>query len=95
MVLRTRKGKEAEALVLAAIHDLWEERGYAPTFREIGDRVGLAHSAVHGYVRVLGEAGLVHDEPHIARSLRLSPAGRSRLRAARRARVLEGAVSAQ
>lgn len=79
MVLRTRKGKEAEAQILAAIGDLWEERGLAPTVREIGDRVGLAHSGVHRYIRALGEAGLVHDEPHIARSIRPTALGWTRL----------------
>ena len=93
MVLRTRKGREAEALVLAAIHDLWTEQGYAPTVREIGVRIGMAHSAVHGYVRALGEAGLVHDEPNIARALRLSDAGRARLAAGRGSDGIEAAIS--
>jgi DNA-binding MarR family transcriptional regulator len=75
----TRKGKEAEARVLAAIAAMWEERGYPPTYRELGDRIGIAHSAVHGYVRTLSEAGLVHEEAHLARSLRLSDIGRTLL----------------
>ena len=93
--MRTRKGREAEALVLIAIYDLWEERGFAPTVREIGVRIGMTHSAVHGYARTLAEAGLVHDEPHIARSLRLSAAGRDRVAASRRSYGLEGAINAQ
>jgi SOS-response transcriptional repressor LexA len=95
VVLRTRKGREAEALVLIAIHDLWDERGYAPTVREIGARIGMAHSAVHGYTRSLAEAGLVHEEPNIARSLRLSAAGHDRVAASRHSHGIERTVSAQ
>ena len=95
MVLRTRKGREAEALVLVAIDDLWKERGFAPTVREIGARIGMAHSAVHNYVRSLAEAGLVHDEPHIARSIRLSAAGMQRVDAERSGSGVEAAVAAQ
>jgi Mn-dependent DtxR family transcriptional regulator len=75
-VKRTHKGKEAEARILVAILSYWDERGYPPTYREIGSRIGVAHSAVHGYIRDLSEAGLVHGTPSTARSLRLSPAGR-------------------
>jgi repressor LexA len=90
MVLRTRK--EAEAQILAAIHDLWEERGYPPTYREIGARVGMAHSAVHGYIRSMSEAGLVDEAPNIARSLRISAAGNSLLAFIDDDRVVEGAI---
>ena len=95
MVLRTRKGREAEALVLAAIADLWEEWGYPPTVRDIGSRIGMAPSAVHGYIRSLSEAGLVHDEPNIARSLRVSDAGFAHLASERELRRLKRTVTAQ
>lgn len=75
----TKRGKEAQDRVLAAILSLSAERGYPPTYREIGERVGLAHSAVHNHMRTLSEAGLVHEDPRTARSLRISRAGLDRL----------------
>lgn len=84
MVSRYVKGKESEARVLEAIYDLRMIMGYGPSYREIGEHIGLATSAVHGHVKRLYEAGLVYDTPKsIARTLRLTAAGHQRLRDSR------------
>ena len=67
--------------ILTAIADLTEEKGYPPTFREMGKRLGLS-STGSVFHRCLGlaEAGLV--EPcgtKKARGIRLTPAGAVRL----------------
>jgi DNA-binding MarR family transcriptional regulator len=76
VVNRRRPREEVEGLILVAIRELSEEHGIPPNFRELGARVGLTHSAAHGYVARLRQAGLVHDPttPQ-ARSLVLTPAG--------------------
>ena len=80
MVLR-RSREEALGLTLLAIRDLTASKGYAPTYREIGLHINRAPSLAYGYVRALEQAGLVHDEPNIARTLRVTPAGSDRLAA--------------
>jgi Mn-dependent DtxR family transcriptional regulator len=75
-----RNGKEALVLTLAAIDHLTRERGYPPTYRDLGARLGIAHSAVYYRVRDLARDGLVHDTPGIARGLRVTRTGRAALR---------------
>jgi SOS-response transcriptional repressor LexA len=69
------KGKEAQGLVLQAIHELTLKRGYAPSYREIAAEMGTVQSNVHYHIRNLVAAGLVHDTPNTARALRLSDTG--------------------
>jgi SOS-response transcriptional repressor LexA len=73
------KGKEAQGLVLQAIHELTLKRGYAPSYREIAAEMGTVQSNVHYHIRNLVAAGLVHDTPNTARALRLTDAGRAAL----------------
>ena len=68
-------------VVLLAIQELSVERGIPPTYREIGVRIGMAHSAVHGIMRRLVDSGYVVEEPRSARTVRLTKGGRRRLTA--------------
>lgn len=68
--------------ILAAISSL-AAKGYQPTYRDVATHVGIAVSAVHRHVRALRGRGLVHAEDAIARSLSVTPDGRSVLEHAR------------
>ena len=63
---------ERSAEVLRAIYELAMSRGYCPTVREVGARVGLASSSsVWFQVERLRRAGYVTDDIGKARTLRL------------------------
>ena len=56
--------------VLTVIRDSIELRGYPPSMREIGDRVGLtSSSSVAHQLRVLEEKGFLKRDPHRPRAL--------------------------
>ena len=56
--------------VLTVIRDSIELRGYPPSMREIGERVGLtSSSSVAHQLRVLEEKGLLKRDPHRPRAL--------------------------
>jgi repressor LexA len=58
--------------VLAAIEDHLAERGYPPTVRQIGQRVGLSStSAVINQLRKLERLGLIVRDGNDARAIRL------------------------
>lgn len=60
------------ATITECIRDLGLERGYPPTIREIGDRLGIAYSTVMYWIRHLENEGVVLRDPGIARSVRLA-----------------------
>lgn len=62
---------------LSAIDRFVGEHGYPPTYRDLGIELGITHSAVFYRVRDLVCLGLVNDQPGIARSLRVTAAGRT------------------
>jgi len=56
--------------VLTVIHDSIERRGYPPSMREIGERVGLtSSSSVAHQLRVLEEKGYLRRDPNRPRAL--------------------------
>ena len=56
--------------VLTVIKDSIERRGYPPSMREIGERVGLtSSSSVAHQLRVLEEKGYLKRDPHRPRAL--------------------------
>ncbi len=61
--------------ILRAVADLTAAEGFAPTLREVGERVGLSHNAVYYHVEILVGAQLLTARPNTARSLRVSPHG--------------------
>ena len=56
--------------VLTVIRDSLERRGYPPSMREIGERVGLtSSSSVAHQLRVLEEKGFIRRDPNRPRAL--------------------------
>ena len=65
-----------EKAILKFIEKELEEKGYAPSVREIGKAVGLKSTAtVHGYLAKLSEKGYIKKEDQKGRTLRLLKGG--------------------
>jgi repressor LexA len=61
---------ERQARILEVIRDFTEERGYPPSVREIGERVGLSSSStVQSHLKSLEKRGLIHRDPTKPRAL--------------------------
>ena len=57
--------------ILQAISDFKAERGYPPSVREIGQRVGLSSSStIHAHLKALEKRGLISRDPTKPRALR-------------------------
>ncbi|HEY9721607.1 MAG TPA: winged helix-turn-helix transcriptional regulator [Oscillatoriaceae cyanobacterium] len=72
----TREGERARGKMLRLIRDYHDAHGYAPSFRDLGDGVRLSPGTVTYHLQRLQLAGLVAWDEGIARSLRLTDAGR-------------------
>lgn len=59
--------------ILTAIKDYIKQHGYPPSFREIGDMVGLqSTSSVQKYIKKMLELGVLEtDHPGMARAIRV------------------------
>ena len=58
--------------ILKAIEELIDEKGYSPTVREIGARVGIDQPGItHFHLKKLAEQGLVTWVPEQLRTIRL------------------------
>jgi repressor LexA len=65
-----RAPTERQARILEVIRDFTEERGYPPSVREIGERVGLSSSStVQSHLKTLEKRGLVRRDPTKPRAL--------------------------
>jgi repressor LexA len=65
-----RAPTERQARILEVIRDFTEERGYPPSVREIGERVGLSSSStVQAHLKTLEKRGLIHRDPTKPRAL--------------------------
>jgi repressor LexA len=65
-----RTPTERQARILEVIRDFTLERGYPPSVREIGERVGLSSSStVQSHLRSLEKRGLIHRDPTKPRAL--------------------------
>ena len=65
-----------EKAILKFIEKQVEEKGYAPSVREIGKAVGLKSTAtVHGYLAKLSEKGYIKKEDQKGRTIRLLKGG--------------------
>ncbi len=65
-----RAPTERQARILEVIRDFTEERGYPPSVREIGERVGLSSSStVQSHLKTLEKRGLIHRDPTKPRAL--------------------------
>jgi repressor LexA len=75
-----RAPTERQARILEVIRDFTEERGYPPSVREIGERVGLSSSStVQSHLKTLEKRGLVHRDPTKPRALITRGAAMSRI----------------
>ena len=69
-----RAPTERQARILDVIRGFTEERGYPPSVREIGERVGLSSSStVQSHLRSLEKRGLIHRDPTKPRALTTTP----------------------
>jgi len=65
---------ERQRRILQAIADFKAERGYPPSVREIGERVGLSSSStIHAHLKALERRGLISRDPTKPRALRSGP----------------------
>lgn len=65
--------------ILEVIHEFTAERGYPPSVREIGERVGLSSSStIHSHLKSLERQGLISRDPTKPRALRSEVATESR-----------------
>ncbi len=61
---------ERQARILEVIRNFTDERGYPPSVREIGERVGLSSSStVQSHLRTLEKRGLIRRDPTKPRAL--------------------------
>jgi repressor LexA len=68
---------ERQQRILEVIRAFTRERGYPPSVREIGERVGLSSSStIHAHLKALERRGLISRDPTKPRALRsdLEPA---------------------
>ncbi len=71
------KTEERKLAILRYIYRYQQEHGTAPSVREIGEAMGLNSSShSHRYLQQLEQAGLITRRPKVARSIRLTEAGR-------------------
>ena len=62
---------ERQRRILQAIAEFKAERGYPPSVREIGERVGLSSSStIHAHLKALERRGLISRDPTKPRALR-------------------------
>lgn len=70
--LSTRKLSERQKNILKYIESYVEERGYPPSIREIGDRVGISSTSVVDYnLKVLERDGYIRRDREVSRGLEL------------------------
>ena len=62
---------ERQQQVVDFVRDYTAEKGYAPTFGEIGAWMGISREGAAGHVRRLVEAGVLLWEPSIHRSVKV------------------------
>src|SRR5579872_1238510 len=62
---------ERQRRILEVIRQFTAERGYPPSVREIGERVGLSSSStIHAHLKALERRGLISRDPTKPRALR-------------------------
>src|SRR5215831_21178945 len=73
-----RKLSERQKNILKYIQSYVDERGYPPSIREIGDKVGISSTSVVDYnLRVLEREGRIRRDREVSRGLELVGTGRS------------------
>jgi repressor LexA len=70
MLVSERATTERQRRILETIREFTEERGYPPSVREIGERVGLSSSStVQSHLKTLERHGLIRRDPTKPRAL--------------------------
>src|SRR5438067_8450052 len=71
-MVTTKKLSERQKNILKYIEEYVDERGYPPSIREIGDRVGISSTSVVDYnLRVLEREGRIRRDREVSRGLEL------------------------
>jgi repressor LexA len=69
---RPRKNNEIKSLILRTIESFFEQNGYTPTIREIGERTGISSTSHISYhLKSLCRLGFIQKDPNISRGIRL------------------------
>ena len=69
--LTDKPATERQRRILQAISEFTSERGYPPSVREIGERVGLSSSStIHAHLKALEKRGLISRDPTKPRAMR-------------------------
>jgi repressor LexA len=75
----TKKLSDRQKNILKYIEDYLDERGYPPSIREIGDRVGISSTSVVDYnLKVLEREGRIRRDKEVSRGLELVDGQRGR-----------------
>jgi repressor LexA len=84
----TRKLSERQKNILKYIQAYVDERGYPPSIREIGDRVGISSTSVVDYnLKVLERDGYIRRDREVSRGLELVGIQRAKAAAPRVVRI--------
>src|SRR5205823_7143661 len=82
MSVPTKKLSDRQKNILKYIEDYVDERGYPPSIREIGDKVGISSTSVVDYnLRVLEREGRIRRDREVSRGLELVGIGRGQRQA--------------
>jgi repressor LexA len=85
MSVSAKKLSERQKNILKYIEDYVDERGYPPSIREIGDKVGISSTSVVDYnLRVLEREGRIRRDREVSRGLELVGGQRAHRQAAPR-----------
>lgn len=82
MSVSAKKLSERQKNILKYIEDYVDERGYPPSIREIGDKVGISSTSVVDYnLRVLEREGRIRRDREVSRGLELVGTSRAQRQA--------------
>lgn len=83
--MSSKKLSDRQKSILKYIEAYLDERGYPPSIREIGDRVGISSTSVVDYnLKLLERAGYIRRDREVSRGLELMGAPRAHRQAAPR-----------
>src|SRR5712671_5533709 len=75
-----KKLSERQKNILKYVEEYVDERGYPPSIREIGDRVGISSTSVVDYnLKVLEREGKIRRDREVSRGLELVGSARGRV----------------
>ncbi len=78
--MNEKPATERQQRILAVIRQFTFERGYPPSVREIGERVGLSSSStIHAHLKALEKRGMISRDPTKPRALRSDLSGNAHM----------------